>query len=201
MNSDILICGVGGQGVVLTSKLLARAAMARGLFARTAETIGMAQRGGAVVSHVRVGPSHSPLIPKGAAGLILALEPAEAVRCLTYLKPGGAVVASTKAVQPVTASLMGGSFSAEEMLGYIASKAKLFAVDTEALCREAGSDRSANMALLGAAATSGVLGFDLNELEAVLTELGGKYLPVNLRALRLGAAAISIGIQKGAIAP
>ncbi len=193
MNRSILICGVGGQGVVLTSKLLARAAMVRGLNARTAETIGMAQRGGSVVSHVRVGDSHSPLIPKGSADLILALEPAEAVRCLEYLKPDGVVVASTKAVKPVTAALSGGGYSAEEMLSYIASKAKLFAVDTEGICREAGSDRAANMALLGAAAATGALGFDQSEIEAVLQELGGKFLPVNLRALRLGAEAITKG--------
>jgi indolepyruvate ferredoxin oxidoreductase beta subunit len=193
MSSNILICGVGGQGVVLTSKLLARAAMARGEFARTAETIGMAQRGGAVVSHVRIGQSYSPLIPKGAADLILALEPAEAVRCLSYLKPGGAIVASTKAVQPVTAALMGGGFEAEEMLRYLASKALLIPVDTEGVCRVAGSNRAANMALLGAAAASGTLGFELSEIEAILTELGGKFLPVNLNALRLGAEAITKG--------
>ncbi len=193
MNRNILICGVGGQGVVLTSKLLARAAMAKGLDARTAETIGMAQRGGAVVSHVRVGFFHSPLIPKGSADLILALEPAEAVRCLEYLKPEGTVIASTKAVKPVTAALSGGGYRAEEMLAYLASRAKLHAVDTEGICRTAGSDRAANMALLGAAAATGELGFTLGEIEEVLAELGGKFLPVNLSALRLGAEAITKG--------
>ena len=197
MNRNILICGVGGQGVVLTSKLLAKAAMAKGLFARTAETIGMAQRGGSVVSHVRVGESFSPLIPKGFADAILALEPAEAVRCLSYLKPGGAVVASRKAVKPVTAALSGSGYSAEEMLAYLAQKAKLVSVDTEAICREAGSGRAANMAILGAAAASGALGFDLPEIEALLEELGGRFLPVNLSALRLGAEATT----KGAITP
>jgi indolepyruvate ferredoxin oxidoreductase beta subunit len=153
----------------------------------------MAQRGGSVVSHVRIGVSHSPLIPKGGADLILALEPAEAVRCLSYLKPGGAVVASQKAVQPVTASLMGGGYSAKEMLAYLASKARLYTVDTEGVCRAAGSDRTANMALLGAAAASGALGFELTEIEAVLEALGGNFLPVNLAALRLGAEAITKG--------
>ena len=197
MKRNILICGVGGQGVVLTSKLLAKAAMAKGLFARTAETIGMAQRGGSVVSHVRVGESYSPLIPKGSADVILALEPAEAVRCLNYLKPGGAVVASLKAVKPVTAALSGGGYTAEEMLSYLATKAGLVSVDTEGICREAGSDKAANMAILGAAAASGALGFDVSEIEAMLEELGGKFLPVNIRALRLGAEATT----KGAIAP
>ena len=197
MNRNILISGVGGQGVVLTSKLLAKAAMARGLFARTAETIGMAQRGGSVVSHVRVGESSSPLIPKGVADAILALEPAEAVRCLSYLKQGGTVVVSQKAVKPVTAALSGGGYSAAEMLSYLSSKARVVAVDTESVCRAAGSDRAANMAILGAAAASGALGFELPEIEAVLEELGGKYLPVNKRALRLGAEAAS----KGAVSP
>lgn len=196
MNRNILICGVGGQGVVLASKLIARAAMARGDFARTAETIGMAQRGGSVVSHVRTGASHSPLIPKGSADLILAMEPAEAVRCLGYLKPDGAVVSSTKAVKPVTSSLSGGTYSGSEMLSYIASRARLFAVDTESICCAAGSDRAANMALLGAAAASGELGFELSEIENVLMELGGRFLSVNLNALRLGAEAIPKGATR-----
>ena len=197
MTGNILISGVGGQGVVLASKLVARAAMMQGLFARTAETIGMAQRGGSVVSHVRLGPSHSPLIPMGAADLILALEPAEAVRCLPYLKPGGVVVTGTKAVQPVTASLAGGGYDPAEMLSYIAARAALHEIDTEPICRAVGSSRAANMALLGAAAATGELGLTTGELEAALGEMGGKFLSVNLSALRMGASAIT----KGAIAP
>ena len=73
---NILLCGVGGQGTVLASKLLAQCAINRGLGAHTAETIGMAQRGGCVVSHVRIGAAASPLIPEHAADLILAFEPA-----------------------------------------------------------------------------------------------------------------------------
>ena len=105
---NCLLAGVGGQGTVLASKLIAQSAMNRGLNARTAETIGMAQRGGCVVSHVRGGKKiHSPLIPQHKADLIIGFEPAEAVRCLPYLKEGGAVIASIKAVKPVTATLAG----------------------------------------------------------------------------------------------
>ena len=89
MNKNCLLCGVGGQGVVLASRLIAFAAMEKGNFVRTTETIGMAQRGGSVVSHVRMGEQvHSPLIPEGEADVILAFEPGEAVRCLPYLKKG-----------------------------------------------------------------------------------------------------------------
>jgi len=193
MHKNILICGVGGQGALFASKLIACAAMARGLSVRTAETIGMAQRGGPVVSHVRIGPSHSPMIPHGQADLILALEPAEAVRCLSYLKPGGTIVASTKAIRPVSASLMGGGYAGGEMLGYIEPRAKLHAVDVEAICRAGGSERAANMALLGAAAGSGALGISLSEIEAILEEAGGKHPAANQSALRLGAQAVKKG--------
>ena len=93
---NIMITGVGGQGTVLAAKLLAQAAEARNWRVRTAETIGMAQRGGSVVSHVRLanqGESciDAPLIARGEADLIIAFEPAEAVRCLGYLRPGGAL--------------------------------------------------------------------------------------------------------------
>ena len=83
MRKNVLVCGVGGQGTVLASRLIALAAMEKGMEARGAETIGMAQRGGSVVSHVRIGEEiHSPLIPYKAADVIIGFEPAEAVRCL-----------------------------------------------------------------------------------------------------------------------
>ena len=102
---DILLAGVGGQGTVLASKILARCAIARGETAHTAETIGMAQRGGCVTSHVRIGNASAPLIARGCADTIIAFEPAEAVRALPYLKKGGAVIVNTAAVKPVTDTL------------------------------------------------------------------------------------------------
>ena len=107
MKKDILICGVGGQGTVLASKIIAAAAMEAGDPVHSAETIGMAQRGGPVTSHVRIGEeAYSPLIPFGSADMILAFEPAEAVRNLRYLKPDGIVIVNSVPVKPVTESLM-----------------------------------------------------------------------------------------------
>jgi len=189
MNKNCLICGVGGQGVVLASRLIAGAAMQNGCFVRTAETIGMAQRGGSVVSHVRWGEVvHSPLIPFGGADLILALEPAEAVRALHYLKDGGAVVASSKAVQPVTATLSGG-YDGGGMLDYLKSHVKrVVVVDTDGICAEAGSYKAANIALLGAAAASGALGFSIDQIEAAIrAQTRERFFAVNQKALRLGA--------------
>lgn len=107
MSKSVILCGVGGQGTVLASKLISYAAMAKGEEVKSAETIGMAQRGGSVTSHVRMGVgAFSPLIPKGKADVMIAFEPAEAVRNLSYLKENGVVVVSKKAVKPVTASLL-----------------------------------------------------------------------------------------------
>ncbi len=197
MNKNCLICGVGGQGVVLASRLIASAAMAEGLFVRTAETIGMAQRGGSVVSHVRWGGDiHSPLIPFGGADLIVALEPAEAVRSLHYLKGGGAVVTSAKAIRPVTATLSGG-YDGSIMLDYLTSHIdRLYIVDTDAVCKAAGSHRAANIALLGAAAASGFLSFSLEQIEAAIrSQTREKFFDTNQKALHLGAAAVSGGNQ------
>ena len=106
MSRNILLCGVGGQGTVLTSKLIAAAAMEKGLHVMSAETIGMAQRGGSVYGHVRIGDDvHSPLIGIGEADLLIGFEPGETVRMLPYLKEGGTVVTNSDAVKPASSSL------------------------------------------------------------------------------------------------
>ena len=189
MSRNCVLCGVGGQGVVLASRLIAYAAMEQGDFVRTTETIGMAQRGGSVVSHVRAGEEvHSPLIPAGGADVILAFEPGEAVRCLPYLKEGGLVITNSRIVKPVTASLGGSSYSGGEMLDYLKKKAgQVIVVDGDEICRRAGSAKVLNVALLGAAAKSGALGISMDEmLEAVRKNVKEKYIALNEKALKLG---------------
>ena len=108
MTKNIILCGVGGQGTVLASRLISSAAMARDIPVLSAETIGMAQRGGSVFSHVRMSTDevlYSPMIAKGEADLIIAFEPGEAVRQLPFLKPDGRMVVSSRPVMPVTAAL------------------------------------------------------------------------------------------------
>lgn len=193
---NCILTGVGGQGTVLASKLIARCAMEKGLSARTAETIGMAQRGGCVVSHVRIGGEiHSPMIPLSSADLILGFEPAEAVRALGYLKPGGTVVVSEKAIQPVTASLSNTGYRASEMLRCLKERAGvLIPVDTEKICALCGSPKVVNVALLGAAAATGALGISVQEMEeAIQKSLPPKYIEINVKALHAGAAAAPKG--------
>lgn len=188
MTVNCLLCGVGGQGTVLASKLIAFGAMEKGMRVRTAETIGMAQRGGCVVSHVRVGDEiHSPLIPKGAADVLVAFEPAEAVRCLSYLKTGGTVVVNAKAVKPVTATLTGSAYDGQEMIEYLKKNVPdVVVMDGEKICRQCGSPKVLNVVLLAAAAKTGSLGLTVQELrEALAKRLPERYLAMNLKAVDL----------------
>lgn len=186
---NCLICGVGGQGTVLASKLIAQAAIDMGLSAKTAETIGMAQRGGSVVSHVRIGENLSaPMIGPGEADVIIGFEPGETVRCLDYLKKGGTVIVNTNAVVPVTASL-GLHYEGAEMIGYLEKLAergalKLIKVDGNAVCEKLGSAKVLNVVLLGKAASSGILGIEPEKIaEVIKARLPEKFHEINLRAL------------------
>ena len=186
MRKNIVLTGVGGQGTVLASKLIAAAAMKKGLPVMSAETIGMAQRGGSVFSHLRIGEGvASPMIAKGEADLILGFEPAETVRMLPYLKPDGQVVTAMRGVMPVTAALAGGNYRAEDMLAYLKSEVKnLLLVDTDEAVRTLGNPKVVNVVLLGAALASGALGLTEAELQdAIRDRLPEKLHEINFRAL------------------
>ena len=123
MRKNIILCGVGGQGTVLASRLISSAAMARRIPVLSAETIGMAQRGGSVFSHLRMGEGlYSPMIARHEADLMIAFEPGEAVRLLPFLKQDGRMIVSSRAVMPVTAALSGTGYRPEEMLAYLSSR-------------------------------------------------------------------------------
>lgn len=186
MRKDIILCGVGGQGTVLASRLISAAAMAADLPVMSAETIGMAQRGGSVFSHLRIGGGVcSPMIARGEADLILGFEPGEAVRMLPFLKPDGQVVVSARPVMPVTAALSGTEYNAGAMLDFLRSRVKnLVVVDTEKAMADLGSTRVMNLILLGAALRSGALGFTDRQIrEAVIARIPPKFHELNLRAL------------------
>ncbi len=183
---NIVLCGVGGQGTILASRLLASAAMEKGLNVMSAETIGMAQRGGSVFSHLRIGEGIcSPMIAKHTADLIIGFEPSEAVRMLPYLKEDGCVVVSTRPVLSVMDTLSGASADSSEMIEYLKKHAgNVLAVDTEKACEDLGSTKVLNVLLLGASLTTGVLGFNREEMEATVKKIvPAKFHELNLRAL------------------
>ncbi len=186
MSRSIILCGVGGQGTILASRLIADAALRRAIPVRTAETIGMAQRGGSVFSHIRLGEgAQSPLIARGGADLIIGFEPGETVRQLPFLRPGGTVVTGIRPVMPVSASIGQSAYDAAALLGYLrANVANLTVVDGDCAAAELGSAKTLNVVLLGAALRTGALGLDAADLEAAVREkVPSKFLDLNLRAL------------------
>ena len=186
MSTNIILCGVGGQGTILASKLIASAAMKREIPVKTAETIGMAQRGGSVFSHVRLGDNvASPLMARGAADLIIAFEPAEAVRQLSFLKPGGCVVVSARPVVPVSSMTGGPAYDYEGIMAYLHARVEnLVVVDADQAAADLGSAKCLNVVLLGAAARAGELGLtDADLREAIHERLPEKLWELNERAL------------------
>jgi indolepyruvate ferredoxin oxidoreductase beta subunit len=190
MSTNIILCGVGGQGTILASKLIASAAMGRNVAVKTAETIGMAQRGGSVFSHVRLGDGvASPLMARGTADLIIAFEPAEAVRQLPFLKPDGCVVVSSRPVVPVSAMTGGPAYEYEAIMAYLREQvANLVVVDADQAAAELGSAKCLNVVLLGAASRAGELGLTEEDLLAAIhTILPSKLWELNEQALKYTA--------------
>jgi len=188
MKIDIIIAGVGGQGILTIARALSMASTRKGLHVKQAEVHGMSQRGGAVFSHLRISDQEifSDIIPAGKADMILAIEPLEALRYGPMLRPGGTIVASTNAEVNIP------DYPAiESVLGHIAGFEKHVAIDMEKLARAAGGVLSANIVALGAASV--YLGFSLGELqdaiEALFQAKGERVVQTNIRALRFGRTA------------
>ena len=189
MNKNVLLCGVGGKGTVLASKIIAAAAMEEGSTVHSAETIGMAQRGGSVTSHVRIGYNcYSPLIPEGKADVILAFEPSEAVRNLKYLNKNGTVVVNSVPVKPVTESLHETGYDGTEVLAYLKKKVKnVIEVDAGTMLSTLGSSKYFNIAILGVSIGADILGIKeetvVNEIKSRVPE---RFLEVDMKAFNLG---------------
>lgn len=195
---NVLLTGVGGQGTVLAAKVLAQAAQAKGWQVRTAETIGMAQRGGSVVSHVRMGDSGeeviAPLVAKGTADMIIAFEPAEAARVLPYLAPDGVMVSATTSIQPITAALSTEPYLAEATIaslrgrlnGSAEAPARFVLVDDEAVLSQVGNRKALNTVLLAFALKTGHLPLSLGDLrDAIRACVKPRFVELNLAAIDL----------------
>ncbi len=150
-----VVAGVGGQGVLFVTRILAEAARRTSGRVLVSEVHGMAQRGGAVVSHLKAGPFAAPLVSPGRARCLLALEPGEAVRNLAFLAPGAALAVDAP----------GPDFLSPRARRALARhRVHILCYDATGLAREAGSPRGANLALTAAAAREGVLPFSPAEL-------------------------------------
>lgn len=185
MRYDIVLCGVGGQGILSIATILDRVALNRDLELKQAEVHGMAQRGGAVQSHLRIAdaPIMSDLIPVGAADMILSVEPMEALRYLHWLTEGGVVVSSTTPFVNIPDYP-----EIEEIVASLTGTAKHVLVDSKALAREAGNIRTENTVMLGAASPHLPLPADAirAEIGALFASKGEKIVAANQRAFDLG---------------
>ena len=189
---NVLIVGVGGQGVIMVSKALASLAQSKGYEVKQSEVHGMAKRGGTVFSHVRFGPQvWSPTIPKGEADILVALEWAEGLRWLPFLKPDtGIFICDTKRIVPPFACLnrRPGAplrYSRETPAEVKAHVAEGYAIDATRMAEELGNERAANVVLIGALSTA--LDFPAEDWEKALSQfVPKKTIAVNLDAFRLG---------------
>jgi indolepyruvate ferredoxin oxidoreductase, beta subunit len=153
---NILIVGVGGQGTLLASVLLGNLAMDAGYDVKLAEVHGMAQRGGSVVTHVRISdvPVYSPLIEEGGADILVAFELLEGYRWLPYLKNNGKLFINNRKLKPMPV-IMGTVAYPEDIPGYLTQKIKqLHLMDADALAIEAGNIKAVNTVLMGALSTA-----------------------------------------------
>jgi len=190
----VVISGVGGQGTLLASRLLAMASISAGLNVKIGETYGMAQRGGPVMGHIQIGGmAHNPQIRKGEADVLVGFEPAEATRRgVTFLKDGGLALVNTRVTAPV--EVISGMVPYPDLgelmrlLGKVAGRVVAF--DATSLAEEAGDPIATNVVMLGALTESGQLPLDEETVLSTLRDsLRPRFLELNMRAFGLGKEA------------
>ena len=186
MKQDIILAGVGGQGILSIATVIGSAALEQGLYIKQAEVHGMSQRGGDVQSHLRIStdPIHSDLIPHGGADLIVSLEPMEALRYLPYLSKEGWIVTNSVPFENIP-----NYPDLEKLLEALRKLPRVIILDADATAKEVNSVRSANMVLLGA--TSAVLGLlDPDKLRdgirRIFARKGDAVVEANIKAFDAG---------------
>ncbi len=185
MKKDIIIAGVGGQGILTIAATIGTAAVDLGLYLKQAEVHGMSQRGGDVQSHFRISDKEvlSDLIPEGKADMIISVEPMEALRYLPVLAPDGWIITNTNPFVNI-----GNYPDIDEVIKEIKSKRNHVALDADQIAKDLGSVKAANIAILGAATP--YLGIEVEHFENTLRKIfGGKgedVVQMNLNALKAG---------------
>lgn len=191
MKKDIILCGVGGQGILSIATVIGEAATRNGLCLKQAEVHGMSQRGGDVQSHLRLSTDEiwSDLIPHASADLVISMEPMESLRYLAWLSASGTVVTSSKPFVNIP------DYPAAELLqGELAALPSVVSLDIEQIARDLSSPRSANMVLLGMAAPYiGILQIEQlrDAIITVFSRKGQAVVEANLKAFDAGVAAAS----------
>jgi indolepyruvate ferredoxin oxidoreductase beta subunit len=186
---NIVIAGVGGQGVLLASKVLAESALAAGMDVKQNEVHGMAQRGGSVISFVRIGDQvFSPVVMPGSADILISFEPLEALRYVHYLKPGGLLVYNRVTINPSTVASGLATYPADVEARIAGACPNSRGIEALSIARKAGDPRAVNMVMVGSVMQN--LPFKPAVVRQVVETVSkGKGVEVNLKALEAGAAA------------
>jgi indolepyruvate ferredoxin oxidoreductase beta subunit len=185
MKTDIILAGVGGQGILSIAATLGAAALNENLYLKQAETHGMSQRGGAVVSHLRIAdsPIYSDLIPMGTADLILSVEPLESLRYLSYLSPKGSLVTNTTEFKNIP-----NYPDLKEDFEKLSSTLNIIKIDADKIAHEIGNPKASNMVMLGAA--SPFISIDnkiiVRGIETIFKAKGDKIVSLNIKAFEAG---------------
>ncbi len=184
--TNVLLSGVGGQGVILASYVLSQAAMAEGFDVKQSEVHGMSQRGGSVVSHLRFGAKvASPIVSMGTADLLLSFEPLEALRYYNWLQPGGLLIYNAIKVNPSTVAAGLATYPDDIDARISAAWPNSRKVDATSLAEQAGTAKAANMVLVGA--ISSRLPFADDTWRAIIAKVvPPKTVEANMRAFELG---------------
>ena len=183
---NIMIVGVGGQGTLLASRVLGNVALKKGYDVKVSEVHGMSQRGGSVVTYVKMGDQvYSPLIEKGEADIIIAFEKLEALRWVDYLKKGGTLVVNDQEINPMPV-IIGKAKYPENILGKLNdSGIRLLSIDALHIARECGNIKAVNIVLIGLMAKTTDIGREVwqKTMEEVIPQ---KLLEINLKAFNAG---------------
>jgi indolepyruvate ferredoxin oxidoreductase beta subunit len=183
---NIIIAGIGGQGNVLASRIIGDAAIDKGYHVVIGETFGAGQRGGSVLSHVRLSKNkkYGPLIPEECADVVIGLEPFEALKCATeFLKPKGAVVTNEYPVMPSDRNYP----KSDEIFGSLKKiSSKLFTLNSTEIAKELGDVASSNIVMIGAAFASGLIPLEEKHLKNAIIERLTKAKDLNLKAFDNG---------------
>jgi indolepyruvate ferredoxin oxidoreductase, beta subunit len=183
---NVIFAGVGGQGVILASKILMEVAMNAGYDVKESEVHGMAQRGGSVDCNIRYGTKvYSPLIPREEADFIVSLELLEVIRKLEYLAPGGKLIVNREMVDPAPVQT-GAMKYPPDLVEWVAKNIKnAIFVDTDAMLKEVGTRKALNIVMLGILSRD--LEFNESQWEAAIKSLvKEKFLDMNLKAFKMG---------------
>lgn len=197
---SIFMAGVGGQGVILISEILGETAVREGLSVRTSDVLGMAVRGGQVISTVRIGEElYGPLLPQGKADLMMGLEPAETLRNIAYLSKSGVVLLNTqKMIPPLVFLGLTRYPELEEIIDKLKkNSSKVITFNTLELAKQAGSVQSSNIVMLGAALATGLIPLKREAVEQTVVKRLPKVAEVNLRAFELGYETCRRAISQG----